>query len=151
MLGLIVGVAVGGGGICARAHRRARRSSSRSSAGAGAGALALAIAARPAAGRSPPGRRGVALLGFLVNGFAPLVSALEWLKYLSLFYYYEGHDPIANGVDAGDLAVLAAATIALTALASGRHAKAGSSPLARTNVRPSTLKSRAADHVIHSG
>ena len=57
------------------------------------------------------------MLGFLLNGFAPLVDALDWLKYLSLFYYYEGHDPIANGVDAGDLAVLAAATISLTALA----------------------------------
>jgi ABC-2 type transport system permease protein len=57
------------------------------------------------------------VLGFLLNGFAPLVGALDWLKYLSLFYYYEGHDPIANGVDTGDLAVLAAVTISLTALA----------------------------------
>ena len=115
-LGLIVGVAVGGGGI--------------SLANIGAltlhlmflgwavGALALALA-------TSTGRRGlatgtaaaIALLGFLLNGFAPLVAALDWLKYLSLFFYYEGHDPIANGIDAGDLAVLAAATIALTALA----------------------------------
>jgi ABC-2 type transport system permease protein len=58
-----------------------------------------------------------ALLGFLLNGLAPLVAAVEWLKYLSVFYYYEGHDPIGNGVDAGDLAVLGAATVALAALA----------------------------------
>jgi ABC-2 type transport system permease protein len=63
------------------------------------------------------GAAAVALLGFLVNGFAPLVGALEWLKYLSLFYYYEGHDPIGSGVDVADLAVLGVATIALTVVA----------------------------------
>jgi ABC-2 type transport system permease protein len=116
LVGLIVGVAVGGGGI--------------SVANIGAlvlhlaflgwavGAIALALA-------TSTGRRGlaagtaaaIAVLGFLLNGFAPLVGALDWLKYLSLFHYYEGHDPIANGVDTGDLAVLAAVTISLTALA----------------------------------
>ncbi len=63
------------------------------------------------------GAAAFALLGFLVNGFAPLVDALAWLKYASLFYYYEGHDPIANGIDAADLAVLAVATLAFVALA----------------------------------
>ena len=58
-----------------------------------------------------------AVLGFLLNGFAPLVDAIEWLKYLSLFHYYEGHDPIGNGVDASDLAVLAAVALACTLLA----------------------------------
>ena len=33
------------------------------------------------------------------------------------FYYYEGSDPIGNGVDVGHLAVLAAATTALVAFA----------------------------------
>jgi ABC-2 type transport system permease protein len=45
------------------------------------------------------------------------VDAIDWLKYLSVFYYYEGHDPIGHGVDAGDLAVLGAATLVLIALA----------------------------------
>ena len=57
------------------------------------------------------------MLGFLVNGFAPLVDAIDWLKYLSPFYYYEGHDPLGHGVDVGDLAVLALFTAALTAVA----------------------------------
>jgi len=58
-----------------------------------------------------------AVLGFLVNGFAPLVDAIEWLKYVSPFYWYDESDPIANGVDLGDLAVLAAATALLTVAA----------------------------------
>jgi ABC-2 type transport system permease protein len=115
-LGLIVGVAVGGGGI-ALANIGAI-ALHLMFLGWAVGALALALA-------TSTGRRGlaagtaaaVAVLGFLLNGFAPLVDALDWLKFLSLFYYYEGHDPIANGVDAGDLAILAGATIALTALA----------------------------------
>ena len=57
------------------------------------------------------------VFGFLVNGFAPLVGAIEWLKYSSLLYYYEGRDPITNGVDAGHLAVLAVAAVALTVVA----------------------------------
>jgi ABC-2 type transport system permease protein len=82
------------------------------------GALALAVAASTGRRTLATGTAAAfAVLGFLVNGFAPLVDAITWLKYLSLFYYYEGHDPIGNGVDASDLAVLAAATIALTTLA----------------------------------
>jgi ABC-2 type transport system permease protein len=115
-LGLIVGVGVGGGGIAL--------------ANIGAVALHLmflgwAVGAVALALATSTGRRGlaagtaaaVAVLGFLLNGFAPLVDALDWLKYLSLFYYYEGHDPIANGLHAADIAVLAAATIVLTVLA----------------------------------
>ena len=55
---------------------------------------------------------GMALVILMVG-----VDAIAWLKYFSLFYYYEGHDPIGNGVDASDLAVLAAAALALTTLA----------------------------------
>ena len=45
------------------------------------------------------------------------MGALDWLKYLSPFYYYAGHDPLTQGIDAGDLAVLGVAAIVLTALA----------------------------------
>ena len=115
-LGLIVGVAVGGGGI--ELSKIAAITLHLTFLGWAIGAFALALA-------TSTGRRGlaagtaaaIAVLGFLLNGFAPLVDVLDWLRYLSLFYYYEGHDPIANGVDAGDLAVLAAATISLTAIA----------------------------------
>jgi beta-exotoxin I transport system permease protein len=47
----------------------------------------------------------VAVLGWLINSIAPLVSALDWLKYLSPFYY-AGHDPLANGVDITGVLVL---------------------------------------------
>ena len=57
------------------------------------------------------------MLGFLVNGFAPLVDAISWLRYLSPFYYYAGHDPLGRGADLGDLAILCASALALTALA----------------------------------
>ena len=117
-VGLVVGVAVGGGGISVA--NLAAVAVHLAFFGWAVGAIALAFAALT-------GRRAIAigsaatiaLLGFLVNGLAPLVGAVEWLKYLSIFYYYEGHDPIVNGVDAGDLAILGAAALALTALAIG--------------------------------
>jgi len=115
-IGLLVGVAIGGGGI-ALANLGAL-SIHLAFFGLVIGALALAVAAAT-------GRKGVAvgvaasfgLLSFLVNGFAPLVDGLEWLKYLSPFFYYEGSDPIGNGIDGGHLAVLAAATLVLTTVA----------------------------------
>jgi ABC-2 type transport system permease protein len=115
-VGLVVGVAVGGGGIALTDI--AALVLHLAFFGWAVGALALALSA--STGRralASAGAASFAVLGFLVNGFAPLVNAIEWLKYSSLFYYYEGHDPLANGVDAGDLAVLATATITLTALA----------------------------------
>jgi ABC-2 type transport system permease protein len=59
----------------------------------------------------------VAIAGWLIYGFAPLVSGLGWLRYLSLFYYYAGHDPLTQGIGIGDLIVLAAFTLAATAFA----------------------------------
>jgi ABC-2 type transport system permease protein len=58
----------------------------------------------------------VAILGWLINSFAPLVSSLEWLKYLSPFYYYAGHDPLTQGVDIAGLIVLGAVSLVLTAV-----------------------------------
>ena len=69
------------------------------------------------------------MLGFLLNGFAPLVDALDWLKYLSLFYYYEGHDPIGNGIDTGDIAVARRGDDRFDGTCRGRHAAPGSSHL----------------------
>ena len=115
-LGLVVGVAVGGGGVSL--GHTAALAVHLAFFGFATGALALAIAA--ATGRrgvAVAGAAGFALFGFLVNGFAPLVDALDWLKFMSPFYYYSGHDPLGNGVDPRDLAVLAGATVALTAFA----------------------------------
>jgi ABC-2 type transport system permease protein len=114
-LGLIAGVALAGGGISTKnlgafcLHLLFF--------GLAIGALALAVGAGT-------GRKGlaaevaatVAVAGWLVNGFAPLVDAIAWLRYLSPFYYYAHNDPLANGADLVDLAVLAAVTATLTAL-----------------------------------
>jgi ABC-2 type transport system permease protein len=116
LAGLIVGVAVAGGGI--PAGRQAALALHLACFGWALGALALALAAAT-------GRRAVAagasaafaVLGFLINGFSPLVDGIHWLQYLSPFHYYEGHDPLGQGVDWGDLAVLAAASLVLTGAA----------------------------------
>lgn len=113
-VGLLVGVAVGGGGITT-AHITAL-ALQLAFFGFATGALALALGG--ATGRrsvATGGAAAVAVLGWLVSSFAPLVSAIAWLKYLTLFYYYAGHDPLARGVDVSGLAVLGLATIALTA------------------------------------
>ena len=54
---------------------------------------------------------------YLVNGFAPVIGDVEFLKYLSLFHYYEGSDPLTAGVDLGGIAVLLAVTAVLAAVA----------------------------------
>jgi ABC-2 type transport system permease protein len=115
-LGLIAGVAVAGGGV--GIGHLAALCLHLMFFGLCIGAVALALAALT--GRrsiASGGAASFATLGFLVNGFAPLVDGLSWLKYLSPFYYYEGHDPIGNGVHPTDLLVLALATAALTAAA----------------------------------
>ena len=114
--GLMAGVAAAGGGIAI--GDLAALALHLAFFGFALGALALALAA--ATGRASVASGGAAAFGvlaFLVNGFAPLVDGIAWLKYLTPFYYCTGHDPIANGVHLGDLAVLGAATVALTAVA----------------------------------
>jgi ABC-type multidrug transport system ATPase subunit len=46
-----------------------------------------------------------------------LPGVRDWLKFASPFYYYAGHDPLGRGIDLADLAVLGAATAALTVIA----------------------------------
>jgi len=70
------------------------------------GALALAIGAstgRTGASRGVPAL--VAVLAYMVNGLAPLVSWLEPIQKLSPFYQYGGHDPLRNGVSGAAVAV----------------------------------------------
>ena len=114
--GLVAGVALGGGGV-STGHLGAL-SLHLALFGCAIGALALALAA--VTGRrtlASGGAAGFAILAFLVNGFAPLVDGISWLKYLSPFYYYAGNDPIGHGVDAAHLAVLLAASVVLTVIA----------------------------------
>ena len=114
--GLIAGVAIAGGGI--GIGRLGALSLHLAFFGAASGAVALALAG--ATGRRALARGGAAafaLLGYLVNGFAPLVSAIAWLKYVSPFYYYAHGDPLTEGADARGLVVLGLFAVVLTGVA----------------------------------
>jgi ABC-2 type transport system permease protein len=111
-LGLIVGVAAAGGGISI--GHMAALGIQLAFFGFVCGALAVAIAA--ASGRrsvATGAAASVAVLSWLINSFAPLVNGLGWLKYLSPYYYYAGHDPLTQGVWIGGLAVLGIASLVL--------------------------------------
>jgi ABC-2 type transport system permease protein len=115
-IGLIVGVTAAGGGI-GIGHMTAL-GVQLAFFGFATGAVALALGACTGRRSLATGvAAGVAVLGWLINSFAPLVSGLGWLKYLSLYYYYAGHDPLGRGVDGVGLIVLGAVTAVLVALA----------------------------------
>jgi ABC-2 type transport system permease protein len=115
-VGLIVGVALGGGGITI--GHMAAFAVHLALFGLAIGAVALALGAGTGRRTLASGvAAGVGVLGWLINGFAPLVSALDWLKYVSPFYYYAGHDPLTQGIDVGDLVVLGVVAVVLTAVA----------------------------------
>jgi beta-exotoxin I transport system permease protein len=115
-IGLIVGVAIAGGGIGV-GHLGAY-CLQLAFFGFAVGAVALALGAGT-------GRRAlaaevaasVAVAGWLVNGFAPLVDVVSWLRYLSPYYYYAHGDPLTNGLDVGGIVVLGSLTAVLTAVA----------------------------------
>lgn len=114
--GMIFGVALGGGGI-SLGHITSL-AVQLTCFGLATGAVALALAAGTGRRSLATGiAAAVGIVGWLINGFAPLVSAIAWLKYLSLFYYYAGHDPLTQGVDIGYIAVLIGVTLLLTVLA----------------------------------
>jgi beta-exotoxin I transport system permease protein len=114
--GMVAGVALAGGGISL--GHIAAFSVALAFFGFATGAVALALgAATGQRSLATAVAAGVGLLGWLLNGFAPLVGSIAWLKYVSLFYYYEGGDPLTRGLDVVDLVVLAVVTIALTAFA----------------------------------
>jgi ABC-2 type transport system permease protein len=114
--GLIAGVAVGGGGV--GAGDIAAQSLHLVFLGFAFGGLALALGASTGERTlASGGAAGVAGAMFLINGFAPVVHAISWLRYFTVFHYYSGHDPLTRGVDVGDLAVLAGLTAALVAVA----------------------------------
>lgn len=111
-LGLLAGVAVAGGGV-ALGHMIALAVQL---AFFGFAVGAVSVCAAAATGRRALASgiaSGIAVLGWLINSFAPLVGGLGWLKYLSLYYYYAGHDPLTRGVGLPGLAVLAAVAAGL--------------------------------------
>ncbi len=115
-VGMVAGVAIGGGGITV-GHIVAF-AVQLAFFGLASGALALALGAGTGRrGLAAGTAAGIAILGWLINGFAPVVSGLGWLKYFSLFYYYAGHDPLTRGIDIVGIVVLGAVAVAGTALA----------------------------------
>jgi ABC-2 type transport system permease protein len=115
-VGLIAGVALAGGGI--GIGNLGAYSLHLAFFGFAVGAVALAVGA--GTGRralAAEAAAAVAVGGWLINGFAPLVDAVAWLRYLSPYHYYADNDPLSNGVDLGDLAVLAVLAAALTVVA----------------------------------
>jgi ABC-2 type transport system permease protein len=80
------------------------------------GTLALAISAWLGPRAHAAAISGsVAFAGFMLYSLAPVVDSLHGWQKLSAFYWYQGSDPIGSGFDLGHLAVLLAATAALTA------------------------------------
>jgi ABC-2 type transport system permease protein len=116
LVGLRIAVAIAGGGV-ATAHLAAA-ALHLLAFGLTVGALALALGAGTGQrGLAAGVAAGITLVMYLVNGIAPVSDATSWLRYLTLFHYYEGGDPIANGIDAAGLAVLVLVTTVLLSVA----------------------------------
>jgi ABC-2 type transport system permease protein len=81
------------------------------------GSLALAISAAT-------GNRGAAIgvavgllvVTYLIDGLATIVDGLNTIRWVSPFKYYMGNDPLRNGVNLGDAAVLAGLTVVFLAV-----------------------------------
>jgi len=113
-LGLLIAVALAGGGI--GAGKLAALALHLAFLALAFGALALALGG--ITGRrsvAAGGSAAIAVAMYLANGLAPVTA--DWIQYLTLFHYYEGNEPLRNGVDLGGLAVLAAVAAALLAAA----------------------------------
>lgn len=81
-------------------------------------ALALAIAcATGRRGLSLGATAAVAVAGYLVDSFAPLVDWLATVRPASPFYLYRGNQPLVNGLDPLHAGPLAVATLLLMAVA----------------------------------
>lgn len=81
--------------------------------GAAFGMFALALsAATGSASKSMSIVTGAAVATNLLGSLLPLVDALDWVKYLSPWHYYDGSNPLEDGIGWGNLAVLLALTVA---------------------------------------
>ena len=82
------------------------------------GALALFVGA--ATGKRSLAAGAVAIVGVLsyfANTLGPSIDLLRWTRDLSPFHYYSGGQPLRNGIQYGDAAVLVVAIIVLIAVA----------------------------------
>jgi ABC-2 type transport system permease protein len=81
------------------------------------GALAIAIDSAIGNGRTAAsGSIGAALASYLVSSFLPLNQNLAGLAKWSPYYYFQGNDPIHNGLDLTHIAVLAGSSLVLLAI-----------------------------------
>jgi ABC-2 type transport system permease protein len=48
---------------------------------------------------------GLGVLTYTLHGLAPQIGA-GWLRHLTPYHYYIDHQPLINGPDVGDIAVL---------------------------------------------
>ena len=85
--------------------------------GAAFAMFALALSAGTGSvGRSTSIAVGVAVVTNLAGSLLPLVKSLAWVRYLSPWHYYNGSDPVVDGMAWADVAVLvAAAAVGLAA------------------------------------
>jgi len=80
--------------------------------GAAFGSIALAVGgATGNKARAIGVTSGLALITFIVKTLAPSVPAMKPLRFLSPFYYYADHRPLATGFHAIDIAVLAGISV----------------------------------------
>jgi ABC-2 type transport system permease protein len=88
------------------------------------GGVALAVGC--ASGRralAAAAAAGLAIAGFLINSLSSLAEGLKPWRPVTLFYQYASNDPLRNGLDVGNAAVLlaVAAAMALAALVAFRR------------------------------
>jgi ABC-2 type transport system permease protein len=84
--------------------------------------LAVAFGAIATAVGAGTGRRVVAittcaalaLASYLINALAPLVGAIDRIRWLSPWYHYAGADPLRHGIDVGHAAVLVVIIVVAT-------------------------------------
>ncbi len=89
------------------------------------GLLVASIATVAFAAGAATGRRGIAItagaglgaVSYLLNVLAPLTERFEPLRYVSVFYYYGGTEPLRVGLQAGYVAVLLGVTAAAALVA----------------------------------
>ncbi|MEE9417235.1 MAG: ABC transporter permease subunit [Acidimicrobiales bacterium] len=81
------------------------------------GALTYAVGAATGARSLALGTgSAVAVLGYLANGIIPTVDGLEWVENLSPFGWLTGSDPLRNGVDVADCALMGGLAMLLVAI-----------------------------------
>ena len=82
------------------------------------GYLALAVSAATGKRRAAVfTAAGAAFVAYFANAFLPVSASLSGWARLSPFYYYQGNNPLVEGLNWGDVAVLAALCLIVTGAA----------------------------------